>query len=86
MDILYQRAADRHEVSRDNLRWYAVKLFERDEKVIEDLAFNDSLMRHIEMHIKDCEKEMDDDSESIITNQRYAYIKNVVDMERRQQS
>jgi len=69
-----------HEVSRDNLRWYAVKLFERDAKVIEDLAFDGSLMRHIEMHIKDCEKEMDDDSESIITNQRYAYIKNVVDL------
>jgi len=78
--IAHIEEAIEHEVSRDNLRWYAVKLFERDEKVIEDLAFNDSLMRHIEMHIKDCEKEMDDDSESIITNQRYAYIKNVVDM------
>lgn len=78
--IAHIEEAIEHEVGRDNLRWYAVKLFERDEKVIKDLAFGDSLMRHIEMHIKDCEKEMEDDSESIITNQRYAYIQNVVDM------
>jgi len=78
--IAHIEEAVEHEVSRDNLRWYAVKLFERDEKVIESLAFDGSLMRHIEMHIKDCEKEMDDDSESIITNQRYEFIKSVVDM------
>ena len=60
------------------LRWYAVKLFERDEKVQQELNLGEELMRHIEGHIADCEKEMDDDTESIITNQRYAYINKVV--------
>ena len=61
------------------LRWYAVKLFERDEKVLEELKLDKDLTDHIDEHIKDCEKEMDDDAESIITNQRYAYINGVVD-------
>lgn len=65
-------------VNRNNLRWYGVKLFERDEKVIEDLALDRDLMSHIEGHISDCEREMDDDAESIITNQRYSYIDRVV--------
>ena len=60
------------------LRWYAVKLFERDEKVQEELALDKELLAHIEQHIADCEAEMDDDAESIITNQRYAYINTVV--------
>ena len=60
------------------LRWYAVKLFERDEKVLEELKLDKALADHIDEHIKDCEKEMDDDAESIITNQRYAYINTVV--------
>ena len=60
------------------LRWYAIKLFERDEKVIEELRLDAGLMKHIEQHIADCERELDDDSESIITNQRYAYIARVV--------
>ena len=60
------------------LRWYAVKLFERDEKVLEELKLDKDLTDHIDEHIKDCEKEMDDDAESIITNQRYAYINTVV--------
>ena len=60
------------------LRWYAVKLFERDEKVQEELALDKELLAHIEQHIADCEAETDDDAESIITNQRYAYISNVV--------
>ena len=60
------------------LRWYAVKLFERDEKVQEELALDKELLAHIEQHIADCEAEMDDDAESIITNQRYAYISAVV--------
>ncbi len=66
-------------VEKNNLRWYAIKLFERDEKVIEELNLDAPLMKHLDMHIQDCEKEMDDDAESIITNQRYAYIQNVVD-------
>ena len=60
------------------LRWYAVKLFERDDKVQDELKLDKTLMDHIDEHIQDCEKEMDDDAESIITNQRYAYINTVV--------
>ncbi len=60
------------------LRWYAIKVFERDEKVMEELNLEDSLKSHLELHIQDCEKELDDDAESIITNQRYAYINGVV--------
>ena len=60
------------------LRWYAIKLFERDEKVQAELALDKELLAHIEQHIADCEAEMDDDAESIITNQRYAYISAVV--------
>ncbi len=60
------------------LRWYAVKLFERDEKVLEELKLDKALVEHIDEHIQDCETEMDDDAESIITNQRYAYINTVV--------
>ena len=61
------------------LRWYAVKLFERDDKVMDELKLSSDLIAHIDQHIKDCETEMDDDAESIITNQRYAYINGVVD-------
>ncbi|MCD8230502.1 MAG: ferrous iron transport protein B [Clostridiales bacterium] len=61
-------------VAKENLRWYAMKLFERDSKVQEELNFSPDLMKHIEDHIVECENEMDDDSESIITNQRYSYI------------
>ena len=60
------------------LRWYAVKLFERDDKVQKELGLDAELLAHIDAHIADCEKEMDDDAESIITNQRYAYINTVV--------
>ena len=61
------------------LRWYAIKLFERDDKVLAQLDLDDDLKAHLEEHIADCEQEMDDDAESIITNQRYAYISSVVD-------
>ncbi len=60
------------------LRWYAIKLFERDEKVIEELALDKELMEHLEGHIAACENELDDDAASIITNQRYAYISKIV--------
>ncbi len=56
------------------LRWYAIKLFERDEKVLEELSLSEDLQAHLAQHIADCEQELDDDAESIITNQRYAYI------------
>ena len=65
-------------VEKGQLRWYAVKLFERDEKVIEQLKLDASLLAHIDRHIQDCEAELDDDAESIITNERYAYISRVV--------
>ena len=61
------------------LRWYAVKLFERDDKVEAELNLGKDLLDHIGQHVTDCENEMDDDAESIITNQRYAYINGVVD-------
>ena len=60
------------------LRWYAIKVFERDSKVLESLKLDAALLAHLEEHIADCEKELDDDAESIITNQRYAYINDVV--------
>lgn len=62
------------------LRWYAVKLFERDVKVLEELKLDANTKAHIETHIADCEKELDDDAESIITNQRYAYISRAVEI------
>ena len=66
------------EVAERYLRWYAIKIFERDEKVLEELSLTPDLKAHLEQHIADCEKELDDDAESIITNQRYAYIHSVV--------
>ncbi len=65
-------------VSEGYLRWYAIKIFERDEKVLEELNLSADLNAHLEQHIADCEREMDDDAESIITNQRYSYINSVV--------
>ena len=61
-------------------RWYAIKLFERDEKVMEELSLPQGILSAIEESIRDCEAEMDDDAESIITNQRYAYINKLVSM------
>ncbi len=61
------------------LRWYAIKVFERDEKVLAELALSADEKAHLEQHIADCEAELDDDAESIVTNQRYAYINTVVE-------
>ena len=60
------------------LRWYAIKIFERDSKALETIQLSADLKSHLEEHIKECEKEMDDDAESIITNQRYLYIQDLV--------
>ena len=60
------------------LRWFAIKVFERDQKVMGELSLDPDLKAHLEEHIADCEKELDDDAESIITNQRYSYINSVV--------
>lgn len=65
-------------VDKQELRWYAIKIFERDSKALEQLKLDPALMQHMEQHIKDCEKELDDDAESIITNQRYTYITDLI--------
>ena len=67
-------------VPKAQIRWYAIKVFERDEKVLAKLALDADTLAHMDEHVKDCEKELDDDAESIITNQRYAYVKHVVDL------
>lgn len=66
-------------VSENYLRWYAIKMFERDEMVRKELNLDKDLMSHIEKHISDCEAELDDDAESIIADQRYTYIGKAVD-------
>ena len=65
-------------VADNYLRWYAIKLFERDERVREEVGLSQELLEHLEKHIADCEKEMDDDAEAVIADQRYSYIGNVV--------
>ena len=62
-----------------SIRWYAIKIFERDREIIKDLGLGVGEMKHIEEHIRDCEKEIGDDAESIITNQRYDFIKKLMD-------
>ncbi len=66
-------------VDKRSLRWHAVKLFERDRKEREALDLSPALKERLEAHIAKCEEELDDDAESIITNQRYAYIRRVVE-------
>ncbi|MEG7530921.1 MAG: ferrous iron transport protein B, partial [Hungatella sp.] len=66
-------------VEAGKLRWFAIKLFERDERVIAELKPDQALTEHLEEHIAACEAELDDDAESIITNQRYAYISHLAD-------
>ena len=60
-------------------RWYAVKLFERDSKAVEQLKLSESVRRDVEQHIADVEKELDDDAESIITNERYIWIGSIIE-------
>lgn len=67
-----------HDLPPEQQRWYAVKIFERDEKVLEQLQLDETLLQHIEKDIADAEKELDDDSESIITNERYVYIASIL--------
>ena len=67
-----------HNLPEEQQRWYAVKLFERDEKVMEALKLPQETVAHIEKDIQAAEKEMDDDAESIITNERYIYIGEVI--------
>ncbi len=65
-------------ISKNNSRWYAIKLFERDEKVLEQISLSESAKQQIEQVIAVCEAELDDDAESIITNERYEYVEKVV--------
>ncbi|MBQ5953989.1 MAG: ferrous iron transport protein B [Lachnospiraceae bacterium] len=67
-----------HDMPEEQQRWYAVKLFERDEKAIEALKLPKSTLDHIEKDIQAAEQEMDDDAEAIITNERYIYIAGLI--------
>ncbi|MGN0648914.1 MAG: ferrous iron transporter B [Oscillospiraceae bacterium] len=67
-----------HNAPEEQQRWFAIKLFERDEKVYEALNISEKKKAHIEADIAACEQEMDDDSESIITNERYIYIAGII--------
>ena len=67
-----------HNLPEERQRWYAIKLFERDDKVLEQLNLDKDVLEHIEKDIKAVEEEMDDDSESIITNERYIYIGSII--------
>lgn len=67
-----------HDMPEEQQRWYAIKVFERDDKVLEQLNIPEDKIAHIENDIKAAEKELDDDSESIITNERYVYIAEVL--------
>ena len=68
-----------HNLPEEQQRWYAIKIFERDEKVIEQLKIAEKIATHVEADIKRCEDEMDDDAESIITNERYLYISSIIE-------
>ncbi len=67
-----------HGLPEEQQRWYAIKIFERDDKVLEKLNIPEETMAHIENDIKAAEVEMDDDAESIITNERYLYISSIL--------
>ena len=67
-----------HNLPEEQQRWYAIKIFERDDKVLNKLHIDPSVMAHIEEDIKAAEKELDDDAESIITNERYVYIAEII--------
>lgn len=67
-----------HNLPEERQRWYAIKLFERDDKVLERLKLTPETLAHIEQDIRAVEEEMDDDAESIITNERYIYIGSLV--------
>ena len=67
-----------HSMPENEQRWYAIKIFERDSKIIEKLSIKADVMKHIEDDIKAAEAELDDDAESIITNERYIYIAQII--------
>ena len=67
-----------HDLPEEQQRWYAIKIFERDNKVLAKLSIEKATLDHIESDIKAAEKELDDDAESIITNERYVYISSII--------
>ena len=67
-----------HDFPEEKQRWYAVKIFERDKRVLENLKISEDVLKHIEKDITNAEKELDDDAESIITNERYVYIGSII--------
>ena len=67
-----------HSMPENEQRWYAIKIFERDAKILEKLKIDPGVMKHIEADIKAAEEELDDDAESIITNERYIYIAQII--------
>ena len=76
--IAHIEEATVHSLPDEQQRWYAIKVFERDERVIEKLGIHKDILAHIEEDIAHVEEEMDDDAESIITNERYEYIERVL--------
>jgi len=76
--IAHIEEAALHDLPQEQQRWYAIKIFERDSKVLEQLNIPKDKLAHIETDIKAAETELDDDAESIITNERYVYIADVI--------
>ena len=76
--IAHIEEAALHNLPQEQQRWYAIKIFERDSKVLEQLNISKDVLDHIETDIKAAETELDDDAESIITNERYVYIADVI--------
>ena len=76
--IAHIEEAALHDLPEEQQRWYAIKIFERDDKVLSKLNIAPDKLAHIETDIKAAEEEMDDDAESIITNERYVYIASII--------
>ena len=76
--IAHIEEAALHDLPAEQQRWYAIKVFERDDKVLEQLHIDPAVRAHIEQDIKAAEQELDDDAESIITNERYIYIASIL--------
>ena len=76
--IAHIEEAALHSLPESEQRWYAIKIFERDKKAYEKLNIDQATLNHIEEDIKNAEKEMDDDAESIITNERYIFIASLI--------
>ncbi|MDO5026963.1 MAG: ferrous iron transporter B [Tissierellia bacterium] len=76
--IAHIEEAALHDLPEEDQRWYAIKIFERDDKVLDKLKLDAKILDHIEKDIRAVEDEMDDDAESIITNERYIYIEKII--------